>query len=234
MQRFLFLAILFFALQTCLVAQEKIDQYVPMPRDYEGGHLFRFADRLKNEPGARGLIVINKPRVVDTGRFLRRVHGVRDLIISLGIDRRRFDVYAGEERDRMLTRIWLVRPGDKPPVFGALSLKDLLKEKITKQTQFDSECLDCDLTPLIDQPLFPEGLDHYAAALKANPGSRARIIVGRAEIYKSAKNQKKLVSLILGRLVKKHRIKRNRITIRFINSGSADLYIIPKRTSPGG
>lgn len=231
MQRSLVVPFLFLAFHTSYSAQEKIDQYVQMPRDYEGGHLFHFSDRLKNEPGARGLIVINKPRVIDTGRFLRRVHGIRDLIISLGTDRRRLDVYAGEERDRMLTRIWLIHAGEKPPVFGALSLKDLLKEKITKRTLFDSECLDCDLSPFIDQYIFREGLDHYAAALKANPGSRARIIVGRTGLYTAARERRKLVSLILGRLVKNHRIRRNRIMIRFINSGSAGLYIVPKSTA---
>jgi hypothetical protein len=230
MQRSLIIPILFFALQTSLFAQEKIDQYGQMPRDFEAGHLFHLSERLKNEPGTRCVIVINKSRIIDTGRFLRRVHGIREFIDG-DIDRRRLDVYAGEERDRMLTRIWLVRPGEKPPVFGAFSLSDLLARKITKPTLFDSECLDCDNSPFIDQPLFPEGLDHYAAALKANPGSSARIIVGRTGLYTTARERRKLVSQILRRLVKKHRIKRNRITIRFINSNSAGLYIIPKKIS---
>lgn len=230
MQRSLITPILFFALQASFFAQEKIDRYGPLPREIEAVHLEYLAGRLKNERGARAVIVINKPRVIRTGWFLRKIHGVRKFLASMGADNRRFDVYAGVEREHMLTRVWLVRPGDKPPVFGALSLDDLLKEKISKRTLFDTDCFDyCDLSPFIEEPVFPDGLDYYAAALKANPGSTARIILGSGEKYKTGKAQRKLVSLILGRLVKKHRIRRNRITIRFINSYSAGLYIIPKR-----
>lgn len=232
MQRSFVIPILFLALQTSFFAQEKIYQYGPAIRDDEAARLHDLSERLKGEPAARALIVINKPREIDTGRFLRHVYGVRKFITLFDIEPHRFDVRAGEERDTMLTRIWIIRPGEKAPGFGGFSVDELLAGKIDKPTRFDLECIDCDSSPFVDEYIFREGLDHYAAALKANPGSRARIIVGKADnLSRTPKNRRKLVSRILGRLVKKHRIRRNRITIRFINSGSAGLYIIPKRTA---
>lgn len=130
MLRSFVILILFFALHTSFLAQEKIYQYGPAIRDDEADRLRDLAERLKREPSAMGLIVINKPREIDTGRFLRHVYGVRKFITRFNIAPRRFDVRAGEERDTIWTRIWIIRAGEKVPSFGAFSLDELLAGRI--------------------------------------------------------------------------------------------------------
>lgn len=208
-----------------LFAQTKIDEYPKLINDDQSARLDAFAGMLQEQKSSKGLIIIYKQEKEPLGRFLRHLYGVKlYLSRSQNIDPDRIILSVGEAKKRK-TELWIISEAKSLPTLKAISVETELNKKITKNTAFDSHCMDCDPVVFLDLPVFKEGLAFYSTALKANPDSTALIIIGE---IKNQKERDKLSKMIFKGL-EDNQINKDRIKIKFNRrSAFTNFYVVPK------
>jgi hypothetical protein len=219
--------------------QEKIAEYGRLISDDEYFNLVRLYDKVSEKTEnkeSKIYILINKEKKMPLGLFLRYFYGVRDLITeSGGVDKESLIVEAGEEQDRQLTRIWIVKKRETLPPFNKISINEKLNQVITKKTLFDSNCIECDESPFIKKYIFGEGLDFLSNQLRANADYKALIDVQVSSAFFTSKRtwnreRNRRLNEIISRL-KANKIPRKRFSIRFSEGSYAKIYLLPNRNA---
>lgn len=208
-----------------LFAQIKADEYPKLINDDQSARLDAFAALLREQDKSKGLIFTYKQEREPLGRFLRHLYGVKlYLSRSQNINPDRLVLLTGEAKERK-TELWIIPEGKSLPTLKSISIEKELSKKIRKTTVFDTHCMDCDPVVFLDLPVFKEGLEFYSAALKANPGSTALIVIGET----ASQKERNKVSREIFKGLKDNQIDKNRIEIRFNKKSSfTNFYVVPK------
>lgn len=235
MKKFALLLILFFCYSHSLFAQIKIAEYGAINPDNESGVIDILSTEVANKSSSKGLIVVHKGKDMPLGQFLRHYYGIKNYWSARGFPSGKLIMFSGEERKEFYVEMWVIPENAKVPEFKTISLEEKLKEKITKKTLFDKECIECEPPVIINLNFFQEGLDFLAQALKANPDTYALIEIARyGGISGNRKERLDLTQQILDELMKTYKISRNRIKIRFTSGNSlegAKFYVVPTKTN---
>jgi hypothetical protein len=215
-------------------AQEIIAEYGRLISDDEYFRLVHLDNKIsENNNKSKIHILINKEKGMPLGLFLRYFYGLRDVIIeSGGVQKESLIVEAGEEQNKQLTRIWIVKNGEDMPTFNKMSIDEKLSERLTKKTLFDSNCIECDESPFIKKYIFREGLDLLSDQLKAHSGYRALIDIQVSSAFYTSKrawNRERTRRLdeIVTRM-RANKIPRNKYSIRFSEGLFAKIYLLPR------
>jgi hypothetical protein len=211
---------------------QKIDEYEELNTDDEAARLDVLVERLSKDPDVRGCILSYSRPGLERGSYLRRIYGIaRYLTESRGIEANRILLVDGGYKDSSATELWLVPQGEAPPPTAPTRVAP--RVDLTAPYKFDEECLECGPAVALDLYGLDEGLRFYAEVLRDNPTSRALIIVrpGTGDVNRrvavaEARQAKR-------RLVSKHEIEANRISIRLRNPRAdhlaiAEMWIMPR------
>jgi len=210
----------------------KLDEYGALTTDDEASHLDLFAERLSKEPKLKGQIVAYSGPRLERGYYLRRIYGINNYLINMrGIAADRLTVVDGGYAQEFSTALWLIPDGaTSPPVASKMANPTV---DTTKPIMFDQECLDC--SPAVPLYLhgFQEGLKFYADALRERPSTTAVLII-RPNDRTSLKDSVQSARNVKSRLIKRHGITAQRITLkpgRYTRDGSSsiEMWIVPRR-----
>ncbi|HYJ92595.1 MAG TPA: hypothetical protein VEV84_14900 [Pyrinomonadaceae bacterium] len=215
-----------------ICAQSPVDEYGNIIPDDEFGHLGYFSDKLKADSVSVGTIVIYKDTRETTGHFLRHYYGVSSFLTKVfKLSPEKFKMIFGGEGERR-TKLY-IGPAGTSNLHG-IELDETLRGKISKDTLFDWECIDCDPVVFINGFIFREGMVYLARALLANPGTISVIKIGRVEyLSKTAKERRELKKEIRDMLIQSGLRNLKRVRLRFAKGSFAFVYIIPTRRSSG-
>jgi hypothetical protein len=211
-------------------AQTKIDEYEKLISDDEYFRLLNLADKLKEDSGSSAAVVMYAPARLPRGAFLRYFYGVGETLVRFGISGSRVRlVYGGQAKTRR-TELWVLDPGQNLPDRAGRSVTELIDEPISRRTLFDWRCLDCDLTPFIDQLIFGDGIDHCVAVLTTHPNVSGEFLIGRvAYVSQTRREQAEIRKRITDELVLNGKISKARVRISFTRSNFAMVYLITDR-----
>ncbi|MEP7213467.1 MAG: hypothetical protein ABI791_10345 [Acidobacteriota bacterium] len=187
-----------------------------------------FLTELANDPGARGVVAIYGDTDAPRAARQRRQQLINFLKIRK-FDRDRIEFVEGRPERDGKTQFWLIPAGAEPPA--------IVLDEGTAQPPAET------VIPVIEEPyLYAEqhsdgipgcggnlyDLGEYAAALKADPASRGRIVIGESSRSKFASAGREILSELAN-----YGIKRSRMSLvyKFVRplraAESTELWIMP-------
>ncbi|HEX8775506.1 MAG TPA: hypothetical protein VF735_18195 [Pyrinomonadaceae bacterium] len=100
----------------CIVVSRRFDKYGDLAFADEKKRLDHFAERLKNEPGSHGYIMVYGKRGARAGEAQARVNRAKDyLVTKAGILGERLVTVDGGDHERFSIELWITPQGAQPP-----------------------------------------------------------------------------------------------------------------------
>jgi hypothetical protein len=152
----------------------KFDSYGRLTTDDEAARLDLFFDHLQTHPNVHGYLVGYNQPTIETGVFLRRLHGDAHYLVEMrGLTPDRLSVIDAGYRPSFTLELWAVtRDGAPPPLTPSLP-----PPAVNKRELYDEECLECEPAVMLDLYGLSDGLRFYADRLQRDARARGLIIV---------------------------------------------------------